>query len=123
MKLLLEIPYGTKALLPNTPNAGLLFQAILETRLIKSEGYGNDKKWEYAAPEQQIGVEIVQDDFMSKLSEHDPIKKLQEEKKASDSRWIEYYTKAGKLETELKELKADLDKRGITYKKEEPVKA
>ncbi len=49
----------------------------------------------------------------------DDSKMVEEEKEIADARWIEYYNKSNKFEAELKNLKSDLDARGIAYTKDE----
>lgn len=116
MKLYIEIPNGTKLLVGQTPNSGALLQALTEAQLINENGYGDDKKYELVT-DRKIEISVMPDDFIAPPT--DIIKKLQEEKKQSDNRWIEYYHKTDKLEKQLKELYADLDAREITYKKVE----
>ena len=115
MKLYIEIPHGRKLLVGATPNSGAILQALTEAALINEEGYGKDKKY-IIENTYNIEVKVMPDDFMAELP--DPIKTLQKEKEASDSRWIDYYNKFNTTTKKLEELQKDLDERGITYKKD-----
>lgn len=114
MKLVIEIN-GTVLHIANT-NCGALFESLASAQTVRTSGYGSSKRYQLDG-QADISVTAVADEQFDAIP--DPIKKLQEEKAASDSRWIEYYNKASELEKQLKALKADLDARGVTYQQPE----
>ena len=59
-----------------------------------------------------LDLKIVPDSVL--LPPTDPIEKLTKDNKATADRWLAEYQKRNAVEAELKQLKAELEKRGIS---------
>lgn len=116
MKILIEIPYGCQLFVEEPRNVAGLMESIAGAKLVKSSGYGKDREFT-AADDSKIDIEILPDNYLIKPS--DIVTTLKAEKETADKRWIEYYNKSNAFEAELKNLRSDLDSRGIPYTKPE----
>ena len=111
MKLLMTV--SNTHLLIQPENSAAFLQSLSGITPVHKTGWGSDAKY-VPAPDVEIEISVLNESKLEPTP--DPIQKLQEEKKLADSRWIEYYNKANAFEKELKELKENLQKRGIEIK-------
>jgi hypothetical protein len=120
MKIIVNIPRGTKILIEGGAHPSALLQALTASKLVECEYSGDSQKWSMCAPEKAISFEIKPDDFITNVSGHDQFKLLEAKKDEARQRWIESYQKYRALDRQLEELHANLIERGVDYKKETP---
>lgn len=109
MKIKVNNPYPCEMLINVNQNSGVLLQALAETLLIESTGYGKDKVWKTS--EKHLSFEIVPDDFTA--APIDIVKRLTDEVTHHSQEWLKAYQAQTKAEADLKALQLKLEQKGI----------
>jgi len=106
MKILFTPPYDTSLLFETDDMA--LFQQISKATLVKSEGYGKDKRYFQSEDEPTIDL-LPASTEVKKKTQEDEIAKLKKELEEKRASWMAEYNKKTEVEAKLKEANAKLE--------------
>ena len=112
MKLLIES--SDYLLLPLEDTNGQLLAALQKAVVVTRDWSSNrlTPKTDTDGSPVSLDLKIVPDSVL--LPPTDPIEKLTKDNKATADRWLAEYQKRNAVEAELKQLKAELEKHGIS---------
>lgn len=110
MKIKLNSPHSCDILIDVDQNSGVLLQALSNSLLVESSGYGDEKVWKTS--EKTLTFEIVADDFTA--APVDVVKRLQQEVASHTTNWLKAYQAQQKAENDLKAIQLQLKEKGIT---------
>jgi len=88
----------------NPEDAGAFLKALANSQVIDSTGWGKDEK--LSISKSKPTIELIDPVGFTPLPE--PLIELQEQLRASESRWMKYYNESNAHQRKIKELEAKL---------------